>query len=547
MPHLLRRFVDYWPITAVLIGLPIIAAILYGCESRPPVVKRADSDQAGDLCAALLENGIDAVRPDSLGIVSLGSSLRSDPQQAANILSQWLRRPDCLAASPTEPLSDDAKELVRRLLGDEGVEQLTAERLQPFDAAHIRDALLDSGTADALTKGASNDLERVQRVFDFLVRTVTPEGPGSSELLLTGYEAELFGRGSAEARTWLFANLLRQLKIDSIVLRLTDESEQGSSLWWVGVPVGGEVYIFDLVSGIAVPSPAERSGDVATWREVKESPEILTAYREKAGLEPSPITVEGLASATVELIGPRAFWSKSIERLELSLTGDRGVLLYDPLHDTAAGPGLYSRIVRAGEGVWDADAIGIWSYPDEVRAQRDDFSESQRQRLQQRLTPYLGPVRVDPKEATPRAEPPSKQLWRTRLLHMSGEPGAAIASLNQVRLADIDDPALSPGDRSINSQAADEAYYWSIHAQLDAGRPEAAAKTAENYLSESGDRSEEAAMLRALGLAASGQIAAAREALAQVPETAPGRARLQWLSTTWEEKGTAEAESSEPE
>lgn len=546
MPHLLRRLVEYWPLTAILIGLPLVAAILYGCESRPQVVKDQTREDAGDICAGLLENGIDLVRPDSLGLVAADVSLESDPQQAARILSQWLRRPDCRAASPTEPLSDDAKVLIERLLGPTGVERLTAERLRPFDAAHIRDALLDFSSADQFVEGLETDLERVNKLFDYSVRTVSPEGTGTVDLLLTGYEAHLFGRGSAEARTWLFANLLRQLRIDAVVLRPSASPDADpNGIWWVGVPIAGNVYLYDTVNGIAVPASKDGSTQ-ATWRQALETPELLTAYREEAGLEAAKISADDLATARVELIGPSAFWSKAIERLELSLTGDRGVLLYDPLHDTPAGTGLYSRILQAGEGIWDADSIGIWNYPEQVREQRDNLSQSQQQRLRQRIQPYLGPVEINTKEATPQAEPPSKQLWHARIGHMSGEPGVAIASYIQVRLAETDDPVLSPADQSLNSQAADEAFYWMIHAQYGAGEHAAAATTAESYIDDGGDRSEEAAVLRILSLAASGRTDEAATAVSELPETTPGLPRLRWLANVWS-KPMTEAGSGDPE
>src|SRR5690606_19061919 len=141
----------------------------------PVVVQERDT---GERCAALLESGIGMVRPESLGLVAARVNLNSDPRQAADTLTQWLRRPDCRDATPVEPLSDESRELISRLLGAEANDELTAERLSAFDAANIRDALLEFEAADNLSRGSNTDLDRVMRLFEYVTRTVTLQGAG---------------------------------------------------------------------------------------------------------------------------------------------------------------------------------------------------------------------------------------------------------------------------------------------------------------------------------------------------------------------------------
>jgi len=534
-----RSLVAYWPLTLVLVGLPVVAAILYGCERRAPVELVESSKETGEKCAALLENGINLVRPDSLGLLSLDGLFRSDAKTAAERLSQWLRRPDCREAVPTEPLTDAAKEQIAGLLGSEGVTRVSTERLTPFDAAHIRDALLDFSTADNLSRGAERDVDRAVALFAYVARTISPQATGSVELPLTAYEAELLGRGSAEDRAWLFANLLRQLRIDSVIIRPADATE--TDPWWVAALLDDGVYLFDAVLGLPVPS-SKSSNDVGTtllpepasWAEVLEQPHLLIDYRKAAGLDAAEIDAARLKSPQVELVGSESFWIQPMERLELSLTEDRGVLLYDPLHDTQAGPGLISRVASAGASHWNADSIGVWPYTRRVRDARTNLPESQSQRLTQRVEPYLGPVYVNTEGATPVAEPPSRELWEKRIWHMSGRPAPAIGAYLKIRhTALTPDPLLSPNDQSLNSKAGDEALYWVAQAQFDVRDFETAATTAGDYIADGGDRSDEAAGLIALCLAAQGKTDEAAKAVDALPETTPGLPRLKWLASRW--------------
>jgi hypothetical protein len=498
----------------------------------------ASSEDDGERCAALLENGIDLVRPAMLGLVSSELTFKSDPKSAADRLSQWLRRPDCREAVPTEPLSDAGKARIATLLGQEGLDRLVSERLTPFDAGHIRDALLDFATADNLSRGAERDIDRVMRLFEYVARTISPEATGTASLPLTAYEAELFGRGSAEDRAWLFASLARQLRTDAVILRPHDATD--ADPWWVAVLAESGIYLFDTSLGVPVPAPDQSAGELsgylpppATWAQAVEKPALLVEYRQQAGLDAKPIDAERLKSPQVELIGPSSFWKLAMERLELSLTEDRGVLLYDPLQNsTQAGPGVFDRVASAGGSFWNADAITVWPYTEEIRATREDLSESDQERLRQRVQPYLGPVDVDTKGPAPVAEQ-SRDLWETRIKHISGQTAIATAEYSGIRLAGTPDPLLSPADQALNAYAADEAYYWTAQSQFAEAEYAAAVATLDQYIEEGGARSDEAAGLRVLCLAADGRTQDAAEAVAKLPETTAGLPRLKWLARRW--------------
>jgi hypothetical protein len=545
---LTQTLLTRWPLLAVGSGLLAVAAILYGCEDRRRVVISSQSRKdETDSCATQLRSGLDQARPTSLGLIGIDAALRIGPEEAAKAFSQWLRQPDCRDSLPAEPVSAAGKALVTRLLGPEGAAAVEADRFNAFDAAHVRDALLNFAAAGVLARGGTNELDRVVRVFDYVARTVSPAGESTVDVPQTAYEAHLFGRGTAEERTQLFADLLRQLRIDSVVLRPAG----GAGPWWIGVLLDGGVYLFDPEIGLPVPAagavPAAPTflPKPATWAEAIANPDVLVTYRREAGLTAEPIAADRLKSARVELIGPGSFWRAVMERLELALPEDRGVLLYDPLHDTQAGPGLYRRVADSGRSAWTEEAISIWPYPAELEAARTALSPSQRQRLEQRIGPYLGPVELSPIELSPielgPVEPDSKSgvpekkmvLWETRIGHMSGRARDSIFRYQKVRLSGTATPGLTPTDESLNDQAADEAHYWAAHAQYDDGEYETASKTARDYVERGGDRADDATALLALSLAAAGQTAEAAAEAAKLPDGAPVAARLRWLSQRW--------------
>lgn len=534
-----------WPLLAVGGGLLVVAAILYGCEDRRRVVVPGPSRKdETDSCATRLRSGLDQARPNSLGLVGVDAALRVGPEEAAKAFSQWLRQPDCRDSVPAESVSAEGKALLARLLGPEAAAATEADRFTAFDATHVRDALLDFTAAGALAKGGANDLDRVVRVFDYVARSVSPVGESTVEVPQTAYEAHLFGRGTAEERTQLFAGLLRQLRIDAVVLRPSGDAAP----WWIGVLLEDGVYLFD--PEISLPVPAADAAPAApaflprpaTWAEAIANPDLLVAYRREAGLGTEPVAADRLESARVELIGPGSFWRTAMERLELALPEDRGVLLYDPLHDTQAGPGLYRRVADSGRSAWAEEAIGMWPYPAELEASRSGLSSSQRQRLEQRVRPYKGPVEPDPRTGEPE---PRKALWETRIGHMSGRAQDSIFRYQKIRLSGTGTPGLSPVDESLNGQAADEAHYWTAHAQFDSGDYAAAAKTAGDYIESGGDRADEATALLALSLAAAGRTAEAAAEAAKLPEGSPVAARLRWLSQRWKAGSGAEQAAKE--
>lgn len=553
MPRFFSHLLENWPITMIVLGFFVIATMVYSCESRQVTTLPDETEDNAGVCAALLKSGIDSVQPDNLGVIGASSTLQKEPSEAAEALTTWLQRPDCQLAIPTQELSDADLDVWNRLFKPEVVALLSNEELNAFNVAALRDALLHYETAQSLSAGMTDEVARIQRIFNYVNRVISPEAISSVDLMLSGYEAELFGRGSPEARAWLFANLLRQLKIDAVILRPASGGD--GDLWWVGVPVDDKIYLYDCQLGIPVPAPdANFDGQSlmpspATWSQVVAAPELLTDYRAATGLPASPIDPKRLARPRVELIGPRTHWKKAVQRIELALTTERGVL-FDPLQDTVAVVrGLYHRIVDAGDGYWTADAISIWSYPEKYRKSRRPLLDAanrtqatadppgltpKQRRLDLRIAPLLGPVLIRSEGPGPPDIQDSKKLWLTRVHAIAGRGGAIVGYLSIKREGNSPDPRLPIGAQALNEQAADEATYWEAHAQYRAGAFDAAMTWIDRYLEGGGDRAAEAKGLRVLCLAELGQWNAAIEAARALPQTATVRPRLIWLANWWE-------------
>ena len=98
------------------------------------------------------------------------------------------------------------------------MKEAEADDFSQRDVAHIRTSLLMKAIVDDVTKGLDNDVDRAGVLFDFVTRNVQLVADENA-LPLTPYEMLIFGEGTAADRAWIFAGLLRQLKLDAVIVR----------------------------------------------------------------------------------------------------------------------------------------------------------------------------------------------------------------------------------------------------------------------------------------------------------------------------------------
>ena len=183
----------------------------------------------------------------------------------------------------------------------------TSQRYQPFEmyrlAADDLDATKFDQPVDQIFKeldGLSSDdearsLADAMKAFDWVCRNVNLESDAPldeseiEDFILNpdkegaaagvpglGYQrypwqSMLYGRGDYAERAKLMMLMLRQLKIDSVLLAVGETAKP----WAVAVAIGDDYYLFDTKLGL--PIPGEKLGSIATLKMVQKNPKLLTA------------------------------------------------------------------------------------------------------------------------------------------------------------------------------------------------------------------------------------------------------------------------------
>jgi hypothetical protein len=145
----------------------------------------------------------------------------------------------------------------------------------------------------------SQDLASSLKIFDWVVRNIQllPE-PELTEVEIeearlndkTGSNAQAgvpglgyqrypwqvltYGRGDYVERAKVIMLALRHLDLDSVMLATRSDDGQ-SRPWAVGVPIGGEYYLFDTKMGL--PIPGKTTGSIATLSEIRKDPQLISS------------------------------------------------------------------------------------------------------------------------------------------------------------------------------------------------------------------------------------------------------------------------------
>jgi tetratricopeptide (TPR) repeat protein len=183
-------------------------------------------------------------------------------RQMIDRLNQWMESQKPLEGWRIDPLVETLSEPYRKLVDELRLEQMKFEQ---EDASFFREVVWLRNIAEWAHKGAVDPLSQAEAIFDWVVRNIQLEAPpvivpGSQmvRVLPWPWETLLFGRGTATDRAWVCVLLLRQLGIDAGIVGLVRRESLGGEridLWAVGVPIEGELYLFEPTLGIPVPSP----------------------------------------------------------------------------------------------------------------------------------------------------------------------------------------------------------------------------------------------------------------------------------------------------
>lgn len=246
---------------------------------------------------------------------------------------------------------------------NEAVRDLESPIFGRLDARHIEDCMMYNEVATRIAgerlPGETDDLPRVRRLFDWMIRHVQlvpalslapPNLPQAQarpyDVLLRGMATEA-GGGWSE-RGWLFMSLCRQIGIDVGLLAYTpkrapaalaiEPTPEGSEaenqlVHWVCVAlIGDKAYLFDQRLGI--PIPDARGDGVATLEEALSDPKILDRLDLPGQFAYGTNRAALLASGkiTVMIDSSRGYFSPKMRLLQERLTGkDRTILFRDPI------------------------------------------------------------------------------------------------------------------------------------------------------------------------------------------------------------------------
>jgi hypothetical protein len=477
-----------------------ITSALPGCNGRPATVEPAADGTVSEFgCSEKLDSALEMLRPERLGI-------STDAEAAELRLNTWLK--DCgQEVEVAGPLGPEIEQLLQPILSQTQMKRLTAGRFVAGDAEHIRNCQLHKAMANLDLGAQESELEHAVALFHFCIRNIALHASADERLPLTSYEILLFGRGDPQDIAWVYADVLRQLQIDAVIIRpatatanstaedsTAEESAVGNNtaddLWLIGVLLNEEVYLFDPRLGTPIPAATD-TGLTATVQQPATLSDVLNddSLLRKLDLadgQPYPFTAKMLQQVTVEVVGTRSLWTSSMQRLDTSLTGDWSSLVFDGLQDGTKSPGLVSRVAEYGGENWGKDDIGIWPYPEQQPAAVQHRSEVQRKRFSNLELSLDAPVPVELDLAAQQIHTgtPEKRCLKARISHLLGDYDTAVPNYQKLRIRLIGASRLPlPAEiRTIHERAEDDAAYWIGLCQFDKGNFVSAISTFRDYL-----------------------------------------------------------------
>jgi len=456
------------------------ACLLVGCPSPPPSSGTGSGSSTSieeQRCADSLRNAFNSLDPYRLEI-------DADIEATGNELNNWL-------SSCGQSQWDDEKALksLAKILNDEQMAAIQAERFGSRDVAHVRTSILLRQIAEQAVEGADADLERAVRLFDYVSRNIIQQ-PDNQNIPLTLYQVFLFGRATAEHQAWAFTELLHQLRIDSAVLM---PRQQDKKSWVVAVCLEEGNYLFDFSLLTPVPSKTSAAWPIevpATLQEVLENPELLTSLQDLGSQVPS---AEALKNPQVFVPYSTPFWSMRMRSLNQTQSGLAAVLA-DPLLDGEYGKGALSRIADSSE-TWKKSDLAIWKFPEEQETAYWSIrkNSSQQQALMARMMPFLAPleVQVNKEKQEVKVTKEGKKQWATRLDQLQGEFPKAITTYGGLRVGSKNTRNLMAAQGLDSSfqiilqredVAAEDAHFWVAASQYDLGELTNSRSTYQDYL-----------------------------------------------------------------
>ena len=363
-----------------LLTLCLISGALAGCNGPPtPVIDTSNQakESVADECRNKLDSVIDRMQPKSMATQTRKASI-------AGGLNSWM----------SSCVSDVDRRLalseVNAAMLNPGVQRAASQnRFTESDVNYIRDCLLLSQLTESLWKQAdeesggrvSSDLERVQRLFQHVIRNVSPLNVNETRLPLGLYEVMLTGRGSVEDRIWILAEALRQRQIDSVLLQASTPGDPMATSFvdaadlLLLVIIEEKALLFDPVRCTAVP----QDGDTSI---IVTDPADATLIAEKDRWK----TATPFVVANPSAFAPRMFL------LQQRMEAQNAATLYEELAGgTSEIRPLVQRLAAALGATWPAETFKVWDMPEQQIAAAAALSEQQKEEYTLLMRPLDSP------------------------------------------------------------------------------------------------------------------------------------------------------------
>lgn len=436
-----RSFIRHHSLLAIA---ALFIAATTGCGSDAPKPNegtvKAKSDETS------LSNAEQCRRKLSAAMSRLAAervASAADADRGVSGLNSWVA--SCGATEITEAKLDDAA--MKRLNNNPRV---TAQRFTGSDGFYVRDCLLLRDLSDEIISGiefneedSSREAARVIAIFQWINRHVSLTEDNETTLPLNLFDVLMLGRGTAEHRAWLFAELLRQQQIDAVwvttsAAKVTSETESvaGSENGPADAAVNDESDASSEdkaepdVTEVAATEPAEsepstQSAPPSTQSDanpiasqlLNNSSAMVVVFHEGGAwlfdcyagitvpatrdfnpIAPRPADLQLLLahprwqSAEVHLIAQASTFAPRMLILQDNLASSDAAVLYEELNGSASDiRPLLQRIEEGSGGAWKAAEISVWSFPEEVAVASHALTEAQQRQFDQTMQFFDAP------------------------------------------------------------------------------------------------------------------------------------------------------------
>lgn len=453
---------------------------LIGCEGRRVVSPGAStaskaapgSAKAGATPSAatseeVLTSAVHQLRPENFGI-------SSNPEKPVSLLNSWRFKIAEEKPGTDEPVPAKAPS---GWIEDSEQTRLSQSKFDFADALHVRDALFFDVIAGYLSDRGRDELRRVNIVVDFVCRNVSLWRNDEIEIPLVPFISMQFGRGAAEDRAWICAEILTQLRLDAVILRQKADTKESTNKWLLGVVIEKKIYLFDLYLGLPVGVTDQNSeSQFVPLNDLVARPELL---EQLAVNEPYRLTVDDLRDATVYVISNPNSWCARMNRLEEALPTTDACVLYSPLIDGEGTGGQLSRIAAAGG--WTAENLKLWQFPHRQIESSRKLDEASAQEFQKLSVAFSVPIpfKVD-KDGKVTTDAPERKLQRFRSEHLLGKFTEATQKYLSIRHLEVE--KNPPELERLNRMASEDAFYWTCLCKYETADYDGAVDLLTSYI-----------------------------------------------------------------